>query len=518
MLYDRLGKPIDESTDKVQLVAGQSVFSEDSDRYSGNASRSLTPEKVDSIMTAATQGNIAQQSQLALDLSEKNWEIAHALGTRQNAALGKPWTVEPGDDTPAAKKAAEDLKKALDAAGGPLNTVEGKKLDTFKNLRADLLTALMPGFAVSENIWKPGGQIGGFRFISQRHFDLTSGNLRLMITGIPEGVELKPRKFIVNSYRRQGSDIARSGLIRTLAWLHCFMSLPFKDLLRFVERYGMPFLMLKVDKDSWDNERNKLKNLIRNFGPDGGALVTRAIEAELIEAANSNGEVFFRLVDLAAAAITKVVLGQTASSQDTPGKLGNDDAKKEVRQDYLEADCGNLDDTLYSDLCIPWNMFNSPAGTAAPRIKTHCKPATDIKSLSETAKTFYEAGYDTDPDEMSAKAGFKLTRRVVAPVTPPMTAQDNLPLSAESLQSSAAARQPGIEKWAAPLVTRLNTALESDEGFERVFGGAMSSGFGFEDFNGAILEDFLGTSTVLAAAQGKADAAEKIKEKLKAVR
>ena len=36
----------------------------------------------------------------------------------------------------------------------------------------------------------------------------------------------------------------------------------------------------------------------------------------------------------------------------------------------------------------------------------------------------------------------------------------------------------------------------------------------FADFNGQILEDFLGTSTVMAAAQGKADAASKIKSKL----
>lgn len=501
MIYNEFGKPIEETASDAKMPVGMNVFPDASDRYETDASRSLTPSKIDTILTAALQGDICEQSKLALDIEEKNHDIGQSMETRKNAVLGIPWSVEPGDDTPAAKKAAEEFKKALDSAGG----MNGK--DTFDELRSDMLTAIIAGFSVSEIIWKAGGGIAGFNYIEQRHFTFREHILKLVTTAEPNGIELTPRKFIVNRYRRRGSNIARGGLIRTLAWLHCFQNLNFKDLLSFIERYGMPFIVVKVDQNSWDNERNILKNLVRNFGPNGGGVFTKAVEFELLQAANNSGDVYFKLLEYCGAAITKLILGQTASSGDSSG-LSKGDSQSKVRQDILEADCSILDTTINSQLAEPWNTFNSPAGTAAPKVKHHCKPPEDVKSLADTVKIFYDAGYDTDPDEMTAKAGFKLTRRVAAPVAP-VIPQQNIALSAENpVSGKGQEASAGIEKWADPLIKRINDALESDGGINKL------SGLSFEDFNGAILEDFLGSSAVTAAADGKMEEAEKIKRKL----
>ncbi len=450
MIYDNFGKPIEETPVNARIPVGMNVFPEASDRYTSDASRALTPSKVDMILTAANQGETSEQCKLSLELEEKNHDVAHCMETRKNAALGVPWTIEPGDDTPAAKKAAEDLKKALDVAGN------GNKLDTFRDLCSDMLTAIIPGFAVSEIIWKPGGEIAGFKYIDQRHFTFRSGSMRLMTTGEPDGVELPPRKFIVNQYRRRGSNIARGGLIRPLAWLHCFQNLNFKDLLRFIERYGMPFTVAKVDKDSWDNERNALKALIRNFGPDGGGVFTRAVEVELLQASGNTGDVYFKLLEYVGAAIAKIILGQTASSGDSSG-LSKGDSQSKVRQDILEADCATLAATLNSQLSTPWSVFNCPTGTASPRVVFHPEPNEDKKAAAETVKILYESGLEADETEMSEKFGMKLTRRAVA--APVVNGGASLPSPIADSTAFSAEGRASLAESAAPSDTIASNAL-----------------------------------------------------------
>jgi phage gp29-like protein len=513
MIYNEFGKPVEDSAVKAQIPAGMFIFPEDSDRHDSDASRALTPSKVDAIMTAANQGNIVEQSKLALELEEKNWDIAQAMETRRNAVLGVRWTVEPGDDTPAAKKAAENFKKALDSTGGASNMVGGKRLDSFNHLRADMLTAIIAGFSVSEIIWKPGGEIAGFQFIKQRHFDYRTGNLKLITTTQPDGIDLAPRKFVVNSYRRRGSDLSRSGLIRPLAWLHCFQNVNFKDLLRFIERYGMPFLVARVDRESWENERNKLKALVRNFGPDGGAVFTKSVETELLQASNNTGDVYFKLLEYTGAAIQKVICGQTASSQGTPGKIGNDKAMSDVRQDYLEADCSTMDDTIDADVADPWNTFNSPAGTPCPKVKHHCEPPEDTEGTATTVKTLYEGGLETDPEEMSQRFGMKLTRRIqpVPPQSFALSAEDRPALDkggeSGAIADNALAKFAGkADKWAGDFMRAV--AEFADGKTDSLDMSALS-----EKFDTKSLTESIEETIYAGIANGKAVKLQNIKKK-----
>ncbi len=510
MIYNEFGRPIEEAPADAKMPVGMNVFRDDSDRYETDASRNLSPSKIDSILTAALQGDICEQSKLALDIEEKNHDISQAMETRKNAVMGVPWSVEPGDDTPAAKKAAEAFKKALDAAGGS----NGK--DTFENLISDMLTAIIPGFSVSEIIWNPGGGIAGFNYIEQRHFTFRDHILKLVTTAEPNGIELQPRKFIVNKYRRRGANIARGGLIRTLAWLHCFQNLNFKDLLSFIERYGMPFVVSKVDQNTWDKERNVLKDLIRNFGPNGGGLFTKAVEIELLQAANNTGDVYFRLLEYVGAAITKLILGQTASSGDSSG-LSKGDSQSKVRQDILEADCKILEATINAQLAEPWNLFNSPAGTACPKIKFQCKPPEDTQAAATTVKTLYEAGYDTDETEMSEKFGMKLTRRA-QPVNPApaaagqqTTAVDSAALAADlnsaTLPEAALANfAKDADKWAGDFAKTVAKFADGDSDTLDVTALAGK-------FDTDTLANSIGETIYAAAANGMATAASKLRSK-----
>lgn len=554
MLYDSFGRVIEEAKGLPSNITGRRVFAEPSDREEYDISRGLTPADVDRIMIAANGGEPTEQCRLSLEIEEKNWDIFHALETRRNAVKGVEWEVEPGGESPADKRAAEQLKEALDNAGG-LN-----ELDSFNSLLSDLMSALLPGFAVSETVWREGGGIAGFNFIEQQHFTFRHGRDPYLVTRDDyDGVPLDKYKFIVHKYRKHGGDATRGGLIRPLAWLHCFTSVNVKDLLSFVERYGMPFVVAKVDAQTWKNERNVLKALIRNFGPSGGGLFTRATEIELLQAANNGGDVYFKLLEYIGMAITKVILGQTATAGDGGG-WSNDGAQSQVRQDILEADCDALADTLTMQLAAPWTMFTQPPGTKTPKIKLPCQPPEDtvqkytaIKSRYDAMGVAIRAGLLTASEDLesaireelelpeitpSVKAFWGKNKGVKAPITlkdapmPPHSSKpDSIAMAADLTTKTKLSGQALIDNTAAELINsgaanawlgpiekeirkiselsddelaqKLKNLSDSSE-LEKIFSGL---------FNGSGLSDILQKMIYSAAANGMAQKANEVNSK-----
>lgn len=405
---------------------GAAVGWEPSDRAPGDVSRSLTPEKVDSIMQSANSGDTTRQCQLCAEIEEKNWDIAQALQTRRLAVAGLEWKVTPGDDSPKAKQAAEELEAELfqpAAAALP----DGTMLNTMaETIAFELMGALLPGFAVSEIIWAASAKrmsIAGFNPIEQRHITFNASRAPLLILNQhPQGVALAPGKFIVHRHRSRGGDLARGGLIRPLAWLDVFSRLAgMKDLLRFIERYGMPFLVAKINDQAWATDRAKIQYLIRNFGSDGGACFTDAVQTELLQAANTTGDVYWKLLDYAAAAINKVVLGQVGTTGEGPGGLNNGAIQGAVRQDILAADAKMCGATLSAQLAAPWTMYNYGAGVAAPMIAPCLEDEEDLQASSTMLVNLSNAGFEADAAEVSERFGFKLTKKVVAASPPPFS-------------------------------------------------------------------------------------------------
>ena len=268
-------------------------------------------------------------------------------------------------------------------------------------------------FSAAEIVWSPTGGIEGFRSIGAWHFTLRDGFTPKLVTeDAPNGLELPPDKVII--HRRGGeSDPAAGGLIRCLAWLHVFQNYPVKDLLSFVERYGMPFVVAKVDNGTFDQERWTLRNLIRSFGPNGGGIINRNTELELLQAANTGGEVYFRLLEYTGQAITKVLLGQLASSADATG-MSNGDAQSAVRQDLLDCDARALESALRSQLVAPWMRFRFASPVPAPRIHFATEQPEDTQALAQTLSTLSAAGLEAaDVEEVSARIGVKLQRKPV---------------------------------------------------------------------------------------------------------
>ena len=362
-----------------------------------------TPDQLGSIISAANSGDIESLCIAAREIMERNWDVIAALEQRADALAGSSWSILPGDDSPIAKEAAEKFEAELKKAG---SMGEGC---TFYDLVSSMTDAVIQPFTAAEILWGEGGSLRGFRPIDPWHFTLRESVVpRLVTEDCPLGMPPEPARFVFHQFRPK-SDPARQGKIRVLAWLHVFQNWPIKDLFSFIERFGMPFIVAKVDQNTWDTERAVLHNLIRSFGPNGGGVFTKATEVQLLNASNTGGDnVYFRVLEFTRAAIYTLLVGQLASSSDSSG-MSNGDAQTKVRQDILEADARAVQATVYAQIIAPWMRFHYPPGTPMPEIQFDVKPPEDQAGFASIVATLANAGYKADPAELSMRFGLNLT-------------------------------------------------------------------------------------------------------------
>ena len=393
-------------------AAGRWTVAEPGDRGRWLQTAEYTPLNVSRILEAANEGDIAELAVAAREILERNWEVILAMQVRKSALTGLDWGVEPGDGRPASKEAAEAFESALKSCGSEPG------LASFHELADHLMNAVVSPLAAAEIIWGAGGSLAGFRPMGAWHFTFRNSETPLLATtDEPLGIPLPPAKFIVHTHGGAG-DPARAGLIRTLIWLHVFQNYPVKDLVSFVERYGMPFVVAKVDRNAWENERGVMRNLIRSFGPNGGGVFTKSTELELLQASNSGGDVYFKLLEYTSKAITKVILGQLASSSESGGLSGGD-AQSRVRGDLLEADARAIESTVRTQLAAPWTKFNFGDAAAVPVLRFRNSAQEDRAVFAGILETLHRAGLDADPAEISARFGLSLTRTASAPEVRP---------------------------------------------------------------------------------------------------
>jgi len=426
------------------------------DRHTHDVSWSLTPYQLDLIMRRADSGDSRDQCRLCSEILDKDENIIQARETRRNAVMGCPWQIVPGGDSAAEKKAAAALEDELRACGGE-DEQEG-----FEDFMEDLVTAVIQGFVVSEILWVDGGHIAGFHRIPGSAYHFMEGWYPRVVTKEnPRGIEMPRERFVFHHIRRDDAEPSRGGLIRPLAWMHCFRSTNVKDLLSFIERHGMPFIVAKVDQSAFDSERAKITRLVRAFGPSGGGVVTRNVEMELLES-HSTGDVYFRLLDYVKDAVDRLILGQTASSNESAGLSGGD-AQSKVRQDILEADCRRVMRVVNLQVCKLWTQYNFGPGVRPPRLEIECEAPEDKLQLAQTVQALSAAGFDADEEEMSSRFGMTLKRRAV---TPAVSLSQEPATSARIMsgENATAADLPAtaLQSWLSP-VAGLLERLASDE-------------------------------------------------------
>jgi phage gp29-like protein len=313
-------------------------------------------------------------------------QVAACFQQRRLAVTSAEWRVEAASDRRADKKAAEHVRTQLQRVGF--------------DKRTDLmLFGVFYGYAVAEMLYDvvDGGLIGwkAIKVRNRRRFRFKpDGELRMLtVHDMLEGVELPKEKFWQFATGADHDDEPYGlGLGHWCYWPALFKRNGIKFWLTFIEKFAAPTGVGKYDEGATVEERAKLLRAVRAIQTDSGIIMPKSMEVDLLEAARSGSVDYRSLHDTMDATLAKVILGQTASSQGTPGKLGNDELQGDVRADIVKADADLVCESLNLGPVRWLTRWNFPDADP-PRVYRVLEEPEDLSQVAERDSKIHAMGF-----------------------------------------------------------------------------------------------------------------------------
>jgi len=316
------------------------------------------------------------------DEIKKDCHAGSVLQTRYLAVTGKEWNIIPVNS-----EAEEPGKRDEEIADFVKRVLENTN---FGQAMQELSQAILYGFYVAEVIWKKtdtGIEISKIRSKHPRRFSFTTDReLRLLTpSNMIEGEPLPERKFIHYFFGSSDNPYGE-GLGQSLWWPVWFKKHGIKFWLVFLEKYGMPTAIGKYPAGTDSKQQQALLDAIDAIQNETGVKIPETMAIELLEATRSGNVTYESLCEYMDKQISKRVLGQTATTEGTPGKLGNEDAQRDVRQDYIESDASLLCECINETL-VRWIVdYNFPGVSIYPKFKIRVQKEKDLKPQAERDK------------------------------------------------------------------------------------------------------------------------------------
>lgn len=337
-------------------------------------------------------------------------QVQASFSQRRSAVTSAEWDVEPGGTKRVDRQAAEFVKAQLEHIGWDQRTDK-------------MLYGVFYGWAVAECLWaRDGAQIvlDALKVRDRRRFAF-DGDFRLrLLTGSNAQGELMPeRKFWVFATGADHDDEPYGlGLGHWLYWPAFFKKNGIKFWLIFLEKFGMPTGKGTYQPGATDAEKRRLLSAVRAIQRDSGVIIPEGMQIELIEAARSGTGDYTALYDRMNAAISKVVLGHTGSTDATPGRLGGESNAADVRRDLVKADADLVCESANRSF-IRWLVDWNYPGAAYPKVWHAVEEPEDLKARSERDKNLFDIGFKPTLKEVKETYGGEWEE--VKPEPPPNT-------------------------------------------------------------------------------------------------
>lgn len=344
--------------------------SKDLDVFAGWLKRLENPDPV--LRTQAAGKGLKLYDEVARD--------AHAgsvLQTRYLAVAGREWEIIPADDSDRSGEIADFVESAVKGCN-------------FTRTVQEMLQAVLYGFYPVEVMWTgkagkwvPAAVVGKH----PRRFSFSMDREPRLLTpaDMIEGEPLPDRKFVVFTWGSSDNPYG-SGLGQRLWWPVWFKKVGIKWWLVFLEKFGMPTPVGKYPPGTDPTQQQALLDALDAIQTETGVKIPNSMAIDLLEATRGGNAGYKDMCEYMDRQISKAVLGQTATTEGTPGKLGNEEAQNDVRQDIIKADADLLCETLNKTL-VRWIVDYNFAGVADyPALWIRTDPEADLKPLAERDK------------------------------------------------------------------------------------------------------------------------------------
>ncbi|MDR6102784.1 phage gp29-like protein [Agrobacterium larrymoorei] len=358
----------------------------------------MTPVKLASILRAADNGDPEAFFELAEQIEELDPHYVAQLATRKRSVAQLPITVKAASDSAEHKKHADFVRDWV--ATGVLRS----------NL-FDMLDAIGKAISFMEVDWqvRHGNLVPAkLTWRTQRWFtfDRVDGDTPLLRDN-DGNIPFAAHKFLVHRSKVKSGLTIRSGIARVAVWYWMLKSFTVKDWAIFCQNYGQPIRIGKYGRGATEKEKDVLWRAVSGIAGDCAAIIPREmlIEFHEVGSKSSSTDMFERRADWHDRGISKLVLGQTTSTDAISGGHAVAKEHRLVQEDIERSDALDASDTLNAGLIPNMVAFNFGPQDHYPVISIGRPDEVPIKEFSEAFQRLAPLGLTADAGWMRDRLG-----------------------------------------------------------------------------------------------------------------
>jgi phage gp29-like protein len=415
----------------------------------------MTADKLHGILREAEAGQTRRLFALYRDLCCDD-SIVSDFGTRKLAVLNDGMHINNFSEDPLDKAAGDFIRAQWDGLENSLDRLK------------ELLDSSLYPLVVMQKSFRPGRRgnrydLDDLSLVEPQLLHWKNGNLEIEQVDDtlrnPNGKYLTPdpSQFIIHRGHLLTAPDCWGGPMRALLfwWLFAVGNRDFWA--RFMARFGSPFIVAKGE----DQDRALLRRALSAATTLFGLVVTPETDVE-IHATNTSqgGDAFASFQDYAAKRISKLILGQTLTTNTSANGLGQGASGEHgrVRDDLRKWDGLCLARSLRDQLFRQLLTINGIPGNA-PTVCFGEEDADDGSTVAKMLSDLHDAGIeptDTALETLSERFGFPVQR--ITSVAPTTMTKQGLP----SIIKQFSADAPNLDDVARAESARLAQAFRGD--------------------------------------------------------
>lgn len=336
----------------------------------------------------------------------RDWQCYPTFQQRRRAVVSKEWGVEPGAKDKASVMAAESLKAQLEAIG-------------FDNATDKMLFGIWYGYAAGECMWARDGSeviIDRIKVRKARRFRYDmEGHLRLLTRANSIDGEVMPdRKFWTFCTGADNDDDPYGiGLGHYCYWPVWLKKNGYRFWAMLLDKFGAPTGVGKFPAGASKEDQAKLLGAISAIQSSSGIIIPEEMMIELLEASRSGSVGNEGFVDRMDAAIAKVVLSQTMTTDNGASRAQgqvHEGVKEEVVKGDADLVCSSFNQGP-SKWLTDWNY----PGAVPPKVWRKIEPPEDLDKLADRDSKIYQMGFEPSEEYVKETYGEGWTKRQAAP-------------------------------------------------------------------------------------------------------
>lgn len=410
--------------------------------------RGISMDRIELALISANRGAMRDLSDLSRETIDTDPHLGSVLNKRMGAVSSLPWEVQPAEGIGVEKEKAEYYAEVV--------REQILNLPRFRQNLSQIAWGLFDGRAILEIDWtklenppishkkygSPDLFVTGLGWIHPRR--ISFGNERQLIiedeiisysagnfSAVGLDINTIPYKFMQYTPQRYGEYPEREGLAPRCMYWSFFKRFSARERMILVELFGKPWRVIEVDEDSsaGADELTQADANAEGLGSSYSARMPRGTKLVVHQPQRTAGQVHQAVIEESDRQLSKLVLGQTGTTDGVPAGLNSSQAN--VMQDeqlmILKMDAAEIQEVVECQLTDPIIALNFGESERpyAPKFLLRSDLPADRNSELDRLDKALKSGLEVGRNEAYEISGFRIPNRdeiivrMDQPPTPP---------------------------------------------------------------------------------------------------